>query len=125
MEVPQPSPGRAAAAPGPSVRPNARLVSLEPAGLSFAVEIDKSDFSIGRRESNDGVVPVDSSQGVSGQHLRITFVDGKFYVEDEKSTFGTTVNGQPIPKGGPVPLEDGAVIGLGPVVRIKFIVGGG
>jgi hypothetical protein len=125
MEVPQPPPGRAAAVPELSVRPNARVVGLEPAGLSFAVDIDKSDFSLGRRESNDGVIPVDSSQGVSGQHLRITFINGRFFVQDDKSTFGTTVNGQPIPKGKPVPLEDGAVIGLGPVVRVKFIISGG
>jgi pSer/pThr/pTyr-binding forkhead associated (FHA) protein len=115
-------------APGPAAKPavpHARVVGLEPAGLSFTAEIDRTSFSLGRRQDNDGPIPVDSSQGVSGQHLKIIFSEGKFFVQDDKSTFGTTVNGQPVPKGRPVPLEDGAVIGLGPVVKVRFIVGGG
>ena len=71
------------------------------------------------------MIPVDSSQGVSGQHLKILFREGRFFVQDDKSTFGTTINGQPVPKGVAVPIEDGAVIGLGPAVKVKFVVGGG
>jgi pSer/pThr/pTyr-binding forkhead associated (FHA) protein len=126
MPIPQAPPR--VQAPGPAAKPavpHARVVGLEPAGLSFTAEIDRTSFSLGRRQDNDGPIPVDSSQGVSGQHLKIIFSEGKFFVQDDKSTFGTTVNGQPVPKGRPVPLEDGAVIGLGPVVKVRFIVGGG
>jgi Mg-chelatase subunit ChlD len=129
---PPPPPGEMPGAPpkqtegeaGPAM-PRAHVASLQPAGLSFGFEIDKSDFSIGRREDNDGVIPVDSSQGVSSQHLEIRYTDGKFFVQDDKSTFGTTINGQPIPKGRPVPIEDGTTIGLGPVVKVRFTVGHG
>jgi hypothetical protein len=124
MEIPQAPARQAPVAAGPSTGPRARLVCIEPAGLSFSIEIDKSEFSIGRRKGNDGVIPVDSSQGVSGQHLTITLAGGKFFVQDDESTFGTTVNGQSIPKGRPVPLENGAVIGLGPAVKVRFTVGG-
>jgi pSer/pThr/pTyr-binding forkhead associated (FHA) protein len=48
-----------------------------------------------------------------------------FTAQDDKSTFGTTINGQPVPKGRPVPLENGTVIGLGPAVKLKFEVAAG
>jgi pSer/pThr/pTyr-binding forkhead associated (FHA) protein len=50
----------------------------------------------------------------------ITYVNGLWLVQDDKSTYGTTVNGRAIPKGRPTKLEDGAVLGLGPNVKIRF-----
>lgn len=125
MQVPPLPPPRSAGGPGAPVMPRARLASLEPAVLAFTAEINKPVFTLGRSEGNDGVIPVDNSLGVSGRHLKITYSDGKFFVQDDKSTFGTTINGQPITKGRPVPLEDGAVLGLGPAVKIRFVLGGG
>lgn len=123
MHVPQ-TPAPRGGGASPAGMPRARLAALEPAGLAFTAAIDRPVFTLGRQEGNDGVVPVDNSLGVSSQHLKITYSEGKFFVQDDKSTFGTTINGQPIPKGRPMPLEDGAVIGLGPAVKIKFSVGG-
>ena len=105
--------------------PKARLTAFEPAGVVFSVEIRKPAFTLGRREGSDGVIPVDNSVGVSGQHLTIRFSGGRFTAQDDKSTFGTTVNGQPIPKGQPIPLESGAIIGLGPAVKLRFEVAAG
>jgi pSer/pThr/pTyr-binding forkhead associated (FHA) protein len=84
--------------------------------------ITRTPFNIGRREGNDLVVKVDNSAGVSGQHATITFINGQFYIQDDRSTYGTTVNGKSAPKGMPVPLENGAIIGLGPKVTIEFHV---
>ena len=110
--VVKPSPTRA--------MPSARLTLVEPAATQFSAEIRRTPFVIGRRPGSDAVVPLDSSSGVSGQHFRITFVDGQFLVQDEKSTFGTTLDGSPLVQGRPMPLRDGSVIGLGPQVKIRF-----
>jgi|GEM_PF-1177418 len=95
---------------------------LEPRVVKFQVEIRKSPFRIGRAGDNDGVLPVDPTSGVSGHHCVITLKDGRWAIQDDQSRFGTTVSGQPIPKGQPVPLEDGAVLGLGPKLKIQFRV---
>ena len=47
---------------------------------------------------------------VSGTHARIFFKDGAFWLEDQHSTNGTTVNGQPLAANSPVQLSDGAKI---------------
>ena len=97
------------------------VVSMaEPKVVSFEAEIRKSPFRIGRAADNDGVIPVDATSGVSGHHCVITFTGGRWTVKDDESKFGTTVNGQPIPKGQPFNLEDEAVLGLGPKLRIQF-----
>jgi len=100
----------------------ARVSVAEPAIAPFEAEIRKWPFHIGRKADNDGVIPVESTSGVSGHQCFITFADGQWYVQDDNSKFGTTVNGQVIPKGQPFKLEDGAVLGLGPLVRIRFRV---
>ena len=94
--------------------------AAEPVIVRFQAEIRKSPFRIGRAADNDGVLPVDATSGVSGHHCIITVADGRWYVQDDKSKFGTTVNGQTIPKGEPFRLEDGAVLGLGPKLKIRF-----
>ena len=100
--------------------PTARLTLIQPATPQFSAEIHRTPFVIGRRPGSDAVIPLDSASGVSGQHFRITFVDGQFLVQDEKSTFGTTLDGSPLVQGRPMPLRDGSVIGLGPQVMIRF-----
>jgi pSer/pThr/pTyr-binding forkhead associated (FHA) protein len=100
--------------------PAARLSLLDPPAPQFAIEMKHSPFTIGRRAGNDAVVPVDSASGVSGSHLTLIFEDGQYFVLDEKSTYGTTVNGQSVPKGQRFPVPDGAVIGLGPKVKLQI-----
>ncbi len=100
--------------------PAARLTLIQPATAQFSAEIRRTPFTIGRRAESDAVIPLDSSSGVSGTHFQITFVDGQFFVQDEKSTFGTTLDGGPLVQGRPMPLRDGSVIGLGPQVKIRF-----
>lgn len=116
-----PADARPAASPG-QASDLAMVSILEPRLAPFQAEIRKSPFRIGRAGDNDGVIPVDPTSGVSGHHCVITLADGRWYVKDDQSRFGTTVNGQPIPKGQSVPLEDGAVLGLGPKLKIQFRV---
>lgn len=92
----------------------------EPVIVRFQAEIRKAPFRIGRAADNDGVLPVDATSGVSGHHCVLTVAEGRWYVQDDKSKFGTTVNGEPVPKGQPFRVEDGAVLGLGPRLKIRF-----
>jgi len=85
--------------------------------------IRRSPFTLGRRDGNDVVLKVDNSMGVSGQHCTISFSNGQYMILDEGSSYGTTVNGQTVPKGRPTPLPDGALIGLGPKVVLQFRLG--
>lgn len=102
-----------------SAMPQARLTGHTPATLQFTATIAKSPFTVGRRGC-DATLAVDNSSGVSSQHFIITYANGRFYAQDDKSTFGTTLNGQTLPKGQPVELTEGALIGLGPNVVIQF-----
>lgn len=127
--APEPPPQRQAAPR--EAAPQQPAVSVPPAVLSaqnpptamLRTPIRKSPTTIGRRDGNDVVLKVDNSMGVSGQHCTITFSNGQFFVVDEGSTYGTTVNGKTIQKGQPTPLADGAQIGLGPKVVLIFRLG--
>jgi len=127
-QPPRPSPAPAQpAAVQPAVAPKPSgvlaVVSMaEPRIVPFQAEIRKTPFRIGRSADNDGPIPVEPSSGVSGHHCVVTFMDGQWYVQDDQSKFGTSVNGQAVTKGQPFQLEDGAVIGLGPRLRIEFHV---
>jgi hypothetical protein len=120
---PSSAPGPAAAVQAVAPKPSGVLAVVrvaEPVIVRFQAEIRKSPFRIGRAADNDGVLPVDATSGVSGHHCVITVADGRWSVQDDASKFGTTVNGQPVPKGQPFRLEDGAVVGLGPKLKIRF-----
>ena len=108
------------AAVPPHAGPLARVRIAEPRIAAFEAEIHKSPFRIGRASDNDGVLPVAATSGVSGHHCVIHFANGRWTIQDEQSKYGTTVDGQPIPKGQPFELHDGAVVGLGPKLRIQF-----
>lgn len=100
--------------------PPARLLPYAPANLSVNIVISKSPFTIGRRDGNDAVLPVDRASGVSSHHVTITCDKNIFYLVDENSANGTSINGQMIPKQQLCRLDDGAVIGLGPNIKLQF-----
>jgi pSer/pThr/pTyr-binding forkhead associated (FHA) protein len=104
----------------PAGMPKACLSGYAPSDLRVATVIGKSSYTIGRRDGNDLVLQVDNKVGVSGRHATIKFLDGHFFIVDDKSTFGTFVNDLRLPSGATLPLEDGAIIGLGPKVKIQF-----
>ncbi len=109
-----------AAAAQPAAGPAARLTLKFPAEPSWTVDMRRSPFKMGRRKDNEAALPVDSSSGVSGLHLTITFERGAYFVLDDSSKFGTTINGAAVTKGEPTQLKDGDLIGLGPIVKVVF-----
>jgi pSer/pThr/pTyr-binding forkhead associated (FHA) protein len=104
----------------PPAAPVAYLSLVQPQTMNFTAEVKQTPYKVGRRADNDGVIPVDGSTGVSGHHFTLLYQDGQWFVLDEKSTYGTTVNGQAVPKGQPFRLPDEAVLGLGVYVQLKF-----
>lgn len=89
------------------VTDNARLlVKLQGQG-SRTIDISGDRFTIGRRTGND--LPIDDHT-VSGQHARIVKVQSVYFLEDLKSTNGTSVNGRPIERHQ---LRDADVITIG------------
>lgn len=119
---PPPTPA-APARPLNLATPKARLVVSEPVLLRQVVEVTTYPFAMGRQAGNDWVLNVDNKWGVSGKHATITYTDMKFYIEDNQSSYGTLVNGKKVPPGVPTPLDSGAEIGLGPMVRVQFQLG--
>lgn len=73
------------------------------------VPIEREEFILGRREG-DLLIP---DPYVSSRHCKITFEEGKAFIEDLYSTNGTFLNGEEIERGKKVLLEDGATIEIG------------
>lgn len=121
---PPPEPVRQPAVPLPvapmEAQGLARVRVTEPRITVFQAEIRSSPYRIGRGPDNEGVLPVGAASGVSGHHCVIRHAGGRWTIQDDQSKFGTTVNGQPVPKGEPYGLEDGAILGLGPTLRMEF-----
>lgn len=78
------------------------------------VLLNKERISIGRKPNND--IQIDNL-AISGQHAVITCILNDAFLEDQNSTNGTYVNGQPIKKHV---LQNNDVIELGKY-RLKFL----
>jgi hypothetical protein len=70
----------------------------------------KESVTIGRDPSNDLTLP---SPTVSREHAAVTFLDGRWYVEDRGSSNGTFLNGTRVQPGTPLPLRHADLIGMG------------
>ena len=81
-------------------------------GATFPLQ--GSETFIGRSSSNDIVF---DDPLVSGQHVRISYDGGSFWIEDLGSTNGTTVNGEEI--SAKTALKDGYLIKIGGIL-VKF-----
>lgn len=88
------------------------LVKIQGQG-SRIVELEHATCTIGRKKNNDLVI---EDAAVSSQHARIVKIQSVFFLEDLKSTNGTSVNGQSIDR---YQLKDADVIAIGPH-RIVF-----
>jgi hypothetical protein len=121
----------------PSRVVHARLSYEDTAG-PHTVEMSRDSITIGRGgTAYRADVKIEASVDVSREHARIRRdpASGRFFLID-LSTLGTSVNGQPVPRGydevsgskrengAEVALPDGARIGLADVVFLQFIVAG-
>ncbi|MDI6715323.1 MAG: FHA domain-containing protein [Actinomycetota bacterium] len=94
-----------------------RIVLLTPEGSVSAVEYPiERQLLIGR--SSDCDIVLDDTFA-SAHHARVYLADSGYWLEDLKSTNGTTVNGKPIKK--PVRLTKGTEFKIGQSI-FQFVV---
>jgi pSer/pThr/pTyr-binding forkhead associated (FHA) protein len=81
-------------------------------GATFPLQ--EAATTVGRSSSNDIVF---DDPLVSSRHAQISYEDGRFWIEDLKSTNGTMVNGEKITDK--IALKDGYLIKIGGII-VKF-----
>jgi len=84
------------------------ILNLESSQFSFTLEPSESPAEMGREEPCKIVV---ESSSVSRKHCELTCEDGKWFVKDLGSRYGTTVNNKSAAK--PTALGNGDVLKLG------------
>lgn len=90
-----------------TITPTAKLlVKLQGQG-SRTIDIARDSFTIGRKPDSD--LPIDDHT-VSSRHAKITRVQAVYFLEDLKSTNGTSLNGKPIDRAQ---LHDADVVTIG------------
>lgn len=80
------------------------------------IELDRTEFLIGREPGMDLVVPLPA---ISRRHARIFQQKGQYFLEDLGSSNGTYLNGEQI--SAAVKLSAGDVIYIGKAIRLKFL----
>ena len=84
--------------------PQAILVDAKNITGQKTMTIENRLSRIGRGMNNDLVIPNDT---VSGFHATIEYREGNFYLEDQRSTNGTRLNGEDLEPGNPQRLKSG------------------
>lgn len=86
--------------------PEATLIDIKKFSLNgvMPLVLNKSKITIGRDSSNDIVIP---DGKISSFHATIEFKEGFFYLEDYRSTNGTSLNNKKIVHHDPVKLKSG------------------
>lgn len=78
---------------------------------SVNIPITKENFLIGKSvQMADGVISF--NKAISRIHCRIIYIDGRYFIKDEKSVNGTFVNKRRVPVDGQVPIKTGDIIRL-------------
>ncbi len=86
-----------------------KLVAMN-APAHFELQVTKSDFTIGKRESNDGVISFNKM--ISRVHCKITNNGGQFWITDLQSANGTFINRARLQPNQPHIIKNGDVIRL-------------
>lgn len=78
---------------------------------SVNIPITKENFLIGKSvQMADGVISF--NKAISRIHCRIIYIDGRYFIKDEKSANGTFVNNRRVHVDGQVPIKTGDIIRL-------------
>jgi hypothetical protein len=104
----------------PGEKVHARLVIERGKSVGKQFLINSAESNIGRWDADGGIFPDvdldsdDPEAKVSRRHARITYNDGKYFLEDLGSTNGTFINrGKRLAPGVGQPLNDGDEIIVG------------
>jgi len=101
------------------VRESAMLILQRGTGKGKQWPLERRSVTIGRSEDCDIILP---DRHVSRHHARISWVDGRYVVEDLGSKNGTHVNGRELK--GPQVLEDGDEIQIALRFKLAFVDAG-
>ena len=78
---------------------------------SVNIPITKENFLIGKSvQMADGIISF--NKAISRIHCRIIYIDGRYFIKDEKSVNGTFVNNRRVPVDGQFPIKTGDIIRL-------------
>lgn len=111
----RPAPGSAPASPGTQLlkdesQAGATLVVRWMGGNSQQYPVNQASLTVGRAPGNDVVI---NHPAVSGRHLKLDSVGGKYTITDLGSTNGTMVNGQRVQPNTPVMLNPSDALRIG------------
>ena len=109
------SPVRPAPAGQPQVRPasaqpHGSVICLQGVSGIFAgksVPFKNGRLRIGRNPAENDLVYPAGSPGISGKHCEVFLHEGKIFVRDTGSSYGTFVQGKKLAANQPVPLREG------------------
>ena len=102
--------------------PEATLIDIKKVSLNgvLPLVLNKSKITIGRNSSNDIVIPHDA---ISSFHATIEFKNGFFYLEDYRSTNGTSLNNEKISPHQSIKLKSGDIINFS-IFEFRFMMSG-
>lgn len=86
-----------------------RLVALN-APSRLELRINKPEFTIGKKETNDGIVRFNAM--ISRVHCKISCSNGQYFISDQLSANGTFLNGVRLQPKVPTSLKNGDVVRL-------------
>ncbi len=91
---------------GEQTKPEAKLIDIQNVSAkgTFPLNLNKNRISIGRDSKNDIVIP---HKTISGFHAIIEFKDEYYFLEDHRSTNGTSLNGKRLVRNQSVKLKSG------------------
>jgi hypothetical protein len=122
------TPDRTAEVPPPQRemnRPATPATAVVSASLALPngseISLSATDRWIGRNDLQQALTS-GGVQFVSREHILISHANGRFYIEDTKSSNGTRLNGNEIKGKGRFELKDGDVIELANEVKLAFRV---
>lgn len=87
---------------------------------SFHYVMQKEKILIGRGGASESDISFVGSNVVSRKHCSIFKRNGKYYITDEGSTYGTAVNKETCGKGQEIELQDGDVIRLASTLQKEY-----
>jgi pSer/pThr/pTyr-binding forkhead associated (FHA) protein len=90
--------------PGPRLVVRVKKAFFEPGWTTQVLE--PGNYVLGRSPEAHLILP---DRLVSRRHARVSFYEGRWYIQDLGSRNGTYVNGQNIRGRGPVPIPDEGV----------------
>lgn len=88
---------------------NLKLVAMN-ASNRVEIVVNKSEFIIGKKDTNDGVITFNKK--ISRVHCKITVTNNQYAVTDLQSSNGTYVNRQKLLPNKPYPLKNGDIVRL-------------